>query len=99
MMKHHAHPGLLVKHDCIGKLGLGVQEAADVLGVHCSTVSHIINGKSSISPDMAICLVQVFGGTAERWLRMQFMYNVVHLPEKAGQVTLSRWSKDHVTNN
>lgn len=50
---------------------LAVTAAADALGVTRKALSDLLNGHGGVSPDMAIRLEQVFGGTAESWLRMQ----------------------------
>jgi len=75
-MKNPLHPGGIVK-DCIEDMELSVAEAASVLGVTRSTLSRIINGKSSISPKMALRLAQAFGSTPEMWLRLQSAYDAV----------------------
>jgi addiction module HigA family antidote len=67
-----AHPGLVVRHDCLEPLGISVTTAAKVLGVTRQALNNVVNGKSGISPEMAIRLSKAFGGTPETWLRMQF---------------------------
>ena len=44
---------------------------AKVLGVTRQTLNNVLNGKSGISPEMAIRLSKAFGSTEETWLRMQ----------------------------
>jgi len=74
-MKNPPHPGGIVK-DCIDDLGLSVTEAAKTLGVARPTLSRIINGRSAISPEMALRLAQAFGSTPEMWLRLQTAYDL-----------------------
>jgi addiction module HigA family antidote len=62
------HPGLSVRHDCIEDLNLTITEAAEILGVTRQTLNNLVNGKSGISPEMAIRLDKAFGGGAETWL-------------------------------
>ena len=66
-MKNPSHPGNVVLHDCIKPLGLTITDAA-ALHVTRSTLSELVNGKRGISPEMAVRLEQVFGGSAESWL-------------------------------
>ncbi len=74
-MKNPPHPGDVIK-DCLADLELTVTEVAKVLGVTRPTLSRVINGKSTISPGMAIRLSKAFGSTTEMWLRMQTAYNL-----------------------
>ena len=49
---------------------------AKVLGVTPRALNNIVNGKSGISPEMAIRLSEVFGSTPETWLRMQLAFDL-----------------------
>jgi len=68
-MKNPPHPGSVVLSKCIESLGLTITEAARALGVTRTTLSESVNGKRGISPEMAIRLSQVFGGSARAGLR------------------------------
>ena len=70
-MKNPPHPGTVVFGECIEPLGLTITHAARALGVTRTTLSELVNGKRGISPEMAIRLSQVFGGSAESWLVQQ----------------------------
>ena len=72
-MKNPVHPGCIVKHACLEPLGLSITEGAKVLGVSRQTLNNIVNGKSGISPEMAIRLTKAFGSTPNTWLRMQLV--------------------------
>ena len=60
-MKNPPHPGLSVRHDCIDDLNLTITEAAEILGVTRQTLNNLVNGKSGISPEMAVRLSKAFG--------------------------------------
>ena len=70
----------MVLHDCIEPLGLTVTEAAAALGVTRTTLSELVNGRRGISPEMAVRLSKVFGGSAESWLIQQAQYNLARVP-------------------
>jgi addiction module HigA family antidote len=55
-MKNPPHPGLSVRHDCLEPLDLTVTEGAEILGVRRQTLNNLVNGKTGISPEMAIRL-------------------------------------------
>ena len=78
-MKKPPHPGKLVLHDCIEPLGLTITAAAAALKVTRTTLSELVNGKRGISPEMALRLEQVFGGSAESWLIQQVQYDLAKL--------------------
>lgn len=78
-MKNPPHPGAVVRYDCLEPLGLTVKEAAKVLGVTRQTLNNLVNGKSGVSPEMAIRLSKAFGSTPETWLRMQMAYDLAQL--------------------
>ncbi|MDE2717710.1 MAG: HigA family addiction module antitoxin [Chloroflexota bacterium] len=75
-MKNPPHPGLSIRHDCLEPLGLSVTEAARKLGVSRKQLSGIVNGRSGISPEMAIRLDKAFGGGASTWYQMQAAYDL-----------------------
>jgi addiction module HigA family antidote len=82
-MKNPPHPGEIVKELCIDPLGLTITQAADALGVTRSTLSKVINGKTSLSPEMAIRLSKSFGSTPAFWLRLQLSYDLAQLEKRA----------------
>ena len=79
VMKNPPHPGTVVLQECIEPLGLSITQAAAALGVTRNTVSELVNGKRGISPEMAVRLGKVFGGSAESWLVQQAQYDLAHM--------------------
>src|SRR5258705_13117606 len=75
-MKTPPHPGLSVRHDCLEPLQLSVTKGAKALGVTRQALNNLVNGKSGISPEMAIRLSKAFGGSPAVWLKMQMDYGV-----------------------
>jgi antitoxin HigA-1 len=67
-MKNPPHPGGFVLRQCIEPLGLTITQAAAALGVTRTTLSELVNEKRGISPEMAVRLSKVFGGSAATWL-------------------------------
>ena len=70
-MFNPAHPGEVIREDCLKPLGLTVTAAAEGLGVTRKALSDLLNGHSGVSPDMAIRLEKAGWSTADHWLRMQ----------------------------
>ena len=57
-------------------LGVSVTKAADALGVSRKHVSAIVNGRVSVTPDMAVRLAGVFGTEPEIWVNLQAQYDL-----------------------
>jgi antitoxin HigA-1 len=75
-----AHPGEIIREDCLKPLGLTVTAAADALGVTRKALSDLLNGHSGVSPEMAIRLEKVGWSTADQWLRMQLQRDLWETP-------------------
>jgi len=75
-MKIPPHPGTVVLQECIEPLGLSITDAAAARGVTCNTLSELVNGKRGISPEMAVPIAKVFGGTEEGRLIQQTQYEL-----------------------
>ena len=97
VMKNPVHPGSIVKGS-IDDLALSVTAAAQVLGVTRPTLSKVINGRSSVSPEMAIRLSKAFGSTPEFWLRLQLNYDLSLAQEKADSIHVERYVPKHESN-
>ncbi len=89
-MKNPAHPGRIVRHDCLEPLGLSVTEGAKILGVTRQALSNVVNGKSGISAEMAIRLTKAFGSTADTWLRMQVAYDLAQAMKDESKIKVQR---------
>ncbi len=91
-MKNLSHPGLSIRPDCLEPLGLSVTEAAKKLGVSRKQLSDVVNGRSGISPQMAIRLDKAFGGGANTWYRLQAAYDLAQAMRQADQIKVERLS-------
>lgn len=97
-MKNPAHPGLVIRHDCLEPLGLSVTAGAKALGVTRQALNNVVNGKSGVSPEMAIRLAKAFGSTAETWLRMQVAYDLSVALKRESKIKVQRqhFQESHV---
>ena len=64
---------------CIEPLGLTITDAAEALGVTRNTLSELVNEKGGVSPEMAVRLSMVFGGTEDCWLVQQAQYDLAQV--------------------
>lgn len=89
-MKNPPHPGRSIKTACLEPLGLSITEGAKVLGVTRQTLTKVINGRSGISPEMAIRLTKAFGSSPETWLHMQVAYDLAAARKGEGEIKVRR---------
>ena len=89
-IKNPLHPGETVRYDCLEPLGLSVTEGAKVLGVTRQALNNLVNGKSGISPEMAIRLEKAFGGRASIWLGIQMDYDLAQAMKRERSIKVKR---------
>ena len=75
-MHNPPHPGEIIRELCLEPLELSITDAADALGVSRKTLSSILNGRSGISPEMALRLAKAFNTSPESWLNQQLQYDL-----------------------
>jgi len=90
MMKNPPHPGQSVRLDCLEPLGLSVTDGAKILGVTRQALNNPVNGKSGISPEMAIRLHKAFGGSASIWLGIQMDYDLAQAMKRERTIKVKR---------
>ena len=74
-MYNPPHPGELLR-EWIGEMAVG--EAAARLKVARSTLSRILNGRASVTAEMALRFSDAFGTRPELWLGLQQQYDLWH---------------------
>lgn len=70
------HPGAFIKRVYLEPFKVGSNELARKLQVSTGLVSRLLNGKTDVSPTMALKLSVVLGRSPESWLIMQDNYNL-----------------------
>ena len=90
-MKNPPHPGSQIKTEVIEALGLSVSKAAEILQVRRATLSDLLNGKSALTPDMALRIEKAFGPEMDHLLRMQLAYDVSKTREHAKNISIERY--------
>lgn len=90
MMHNPPHPGEVIRELCLEPLGVTVTAAARSLGVSRKTLSELLNGKSGISPEMAVRLSIAFDTTPESWLTQQMHYDLWRAEQKRQSLHVER---------
>ncbi|MFH2057780.1 MAG: HigA family addiction module antitoxin [Pseudomonadota bacterium] len=70
------HPGTFIKRVYLDPFNIGSNEVARKLQVSPGLISRLINGKTDVSPAMALKLSVVLGRSPESWLLMQDNYDL-----------------------
>jgi antitoxin HigA-1 len=70
-MHNPPHPGEFIREVYLEPSGLSARHLATKLKVAPSTVARILQGRSAVSPEMALRLSRTLGRSAESWLAMQ----------------------------
>mgnify|MGYP001615485849 FL=1 len=86
-----AHPGQFIRMEILEPLGLNVTEAARVLGVTRAALSALLNGRASLSPDMALRVEKAFGPKMDTLMRMQASHDIVEARDKEGEIKVKRY--------
>lgn len=90
LMHNPPHPGEVIRELCLEPLDLSVTEAAKALDVSRKTLSAILNGRSGISPEMAVRLSIAFDTTSESWLNQQTQYDLWKAEQHRKELQVSR---------
>ena len=85
------HPGEILKSVWLLPLGLSVTACAQQLKVSRKTVSELVNGHASITPEMALRLELAFGKTAASWLGHQTAHDLWQLQPRARALGIERF--------
>lgn len=89
-MYNPPHPGELLAALWLQPLALSITEAARRLKVSRKTLSEIVNGRASITPEMALRLELAFGKSAESWLGHQAVFDLWQLQGRRKKLGVER---------
>jgi len=90
-MKNPPHPGDLIRTEIIEALGLTVTRSAEILKVRRATLSDLLHGKSSITPEMALRIEKAFGPDMDHLLRIQVAYDVAKARKRSKDIEVERY--------
>lgn len=85
-MIRNIHPGEILRMELIEGRKLTIGKIAELLVTTRSHMSKIINGKASITPNMALKLEKAFGGSAKHFLNLQSNYDLFKAKEKLNKL-------------
>ena len=88
------HPGEFIRAEVLDELGLSTSGAAEILGVRRATLSSLLNGRSTLSPEMALRIEKAFGVSMDLLLRMQAWHDTDRMRRRADTIHVERYVAD-----
>ena len=76
------HPGEVLYEDVLKPLNISITEAARNLEVSRKTLSEIVNGRCSLTPEMAVRIADATSTTPESWINMQTKFDLWKIREQ-----------------
>src|SRR5579863_4484283 len=89
-MKNPPHPGDFIRTEIIQPAGLTVTAAAFALQVSRPALSSLLNGKASLSGDMALRVEKAFGVKMDTLMRMQASYDIAQTRTREKEIRVRR---------
>jgi len=89
-MKNPAHPGEFIRTEIIDPARLSVTDAATALQVSRPALSSLLNGRSSLSGEMALRIEKAFGVKMDTLMRMQAAYDIAQTRRREKQIRVRR---------
>lgn len=83
------HPGRFVKNEIVEANGLSVTDAAQVLGVTRPALSALLNGRSDLTPQMAVRIEKAFGVPIEQLMEMQTSFDIAEVRKRADEIKVA----------
>lgn len=85
------HVGEILRELWMESAALTITETAEMLNIPPETMSDLVDGKISLTPEMALRLELAFGKSAESWLAIQAAYDVWQLEHQRNSLEVQRW--------
>jgi addiction module HigA family antidote len=91
-MLRPSHPGAFVRLEILAPRELTVTKAADVLGVSRPALSAVLNGRASLSPEMALRIEKAFGVSMDTLVRMQAAWDAAAVRARERSIRVKRYA-------
>ena len=86
------HPGPYVRANIIDPLELTVGEAATVLGITRQALSSLLNGRVSLTPEMALRIEKAFGFKMDKLVQMQTAHDIAKTRARQNEIKVHRFA-------
>ncbi len=92
-IKDPPHPGDFIRTEIVGPAGLSVTAAAAALRVSRPTLSSLLNGRASLSGEMALRIEKAFGVKMDTLMRMQSAYDIAQTRKREKEIHVRRFKR------
>ena len=79
-------PGEILREEFLVPLGLTQKELADHVGCDVKVINRIVNGRTSVSAEMALKLAAAFRTSPEFWLNAQKAVDLFHAERRLAEL-------------
>ena len=99
-MYNPAHPGEILRELIISPLNLTITDVSAHLNISRKTLSKILNGRGSITPEMALRLELAFSKPpADHWLRLQNAYDLWQSRQRKSSLSVQPYRLNKALNS
>ncbi len=81
LQREPTSPGEILQEEYLSPLGLTQKQLADHLGCDLKVINRIVNGRTSVKPEMALKSGAAFRTSPEFWLNAQKAVDLYHAAE------------------
>jgi len=75
-------PGEILSEEYLGPLGMTQKQLADHIGCDVKVINRIVNGRSSVTAEMALKLAAAFRTSPQFWLNAQLAVDIYAASKK-----------------
>jgi addiction module HigA family antidote len=79
-------PGEILQEELLKPLGITQKQLSDHIGCDVKVINRIVNGRTSITAEMAVKLASAFNTTPEFWLNAQQAVDIYKAYEKVKNI-------------
>jgi addiction module HigA family antidote len=79
-------PGEILREEYLGPLGMTQKELADHVGCDVKVINRLVNGRTSVSAEMALKLGATFRTSPEFWLNAQKAIDLYHAAREVSEL-------------
>lgn len=83
------HPGKFLARIALAAIDKPKTEIARAMGISRQTLYDLLNEEQGVTPEMAVRISVVFGGSPQSWINMQTAHDLWHAERKIDQSELT----------